>query len=89
MTAREYVSENGTYIIPVTWEVYSTIRVYGAKNLEDAIEYAKEHSDLIPLGDSEYIDGSYQINIENDDEAINAQNYAEISGVRVDVGQFE
>ena len=85
MTAKEYVSENGTYIIPVKWEVYSTIRVYGAKNLEEAIEYARENSDDIPLGDSEYIEGSYNINIKNDDEAIIAQDYQEISGVRVDV----
>lgn len=85
MKAKDYVSENGTYIIPVSWEVYSTIRVYGAKNLEEAVEYAREHSDEIPLGDAEYIDGSYKIGIEDDDEAIQAQDYAEISGVRVDV----
>lgn len=85
MKAKDYVSEDGTYIIPVSWEVYSTIRVYGAKNLEEAVEYAKEHSDEIPLGDAEYIDGSYKIEIENDDEAIHAQDYVEFGEVRVDV----
>ena len=80
---RDYVSDNGEYIIPVSWEVYSTIKVKGAKSLEEAVEYAKEHIDDIPLGEGEYIDGSYKIDIETDDEAINAQEYADIGGVSI------
>ena len=83
MEMRDYVSNNGEYIIPVSWEVYSTIKVKGAKNLEEAFEYAQEHIEDIPLGEGEYIDGSYQINIDNDDEAINAQEYADIGGVSI------
>lgn len=81
MKMRDYVSDNGEYIIPVSWEVYSTIKVKGAKNLEEAVEYAEEHIDDIPLGEGEYIDGSYKIDIETDDLAIDAQEYADIGGV--------
>ena len=86
MDARDYVSENGDYIIPVSWEVYSTIRVTGAKNLEEAMEFAKAKIDDIPLGHGEYIDGSYKIEIENDDEAISAQDYVDIGDVQISVG---
>lgn len=52
---------NRTFTIPVTWEVYDHIEVQ-ADSLEEAIEWAKEHSDEIPLGtDPEYVDGSYEI----------------------------
>ncbi|WP_027438751.1 hypothetical protein [Lachnospira multipara] len=83
MKPEEFINKDEEYIIPVSWEVYSTIRVKGAKNLQDAIEYAKTHIDDIPLGDGEYIDGSYKIEIHNDDEAIAAQDYADIGGVVV------
>lgn len=67
-----YVSEGGTYLLPVVWEVYSTIRVK-ADNLADALRKARENIDVIPLSsESEYIDGSYRI---QDDDLIMAQNY--------------
>lgn len=83
MKPEEFINEDEEYIIPVTWEVYSTIKVKGAKNLQDAIEYAQTHIDDIPLGYGEYIDGSYKIEIHNDDEAIDAQDYADIGGVEI------
>ncbi len=85
MKAKEYVAENGEYVIPVSWEVYSTIRVKGAKNLEEAIKYAKENIDVIPIGSGEYIDDSYKIEVNDDDEAISAQHYADISDVVISV----
>lgn len=85
MEMRDYVSDNGEYIIPVSWEVYSTIKVKGAKNLEEAIEYVKENIDTIPLGNGEYIDASYKIEVDNDDEAIDAQDYFDIGDVVVNV----
>lgn len=45
MTSIEYISENNEYIIPVSWKVYSTIKVKGAKNLEEAIKHAKKNMD--------------------------------------------
>ena len=57
---------NGTnlYKIPVTWEVYDTIEVQG-NSLEEALQWAEEYQDEIPLGDEpEYLDGSYQIDKE-------------------------
>lgn len=50
-----------TFTIPVSWEVYDHIEVQ-ANSLGEAINWANEHSDEIPLGtDPEYVDGSYQI----------------------------
>ena len=33
MKAEDYVSKDGEYIIPVAWEMYSTVKVTGVKNL--------------------------------------------------------
>lgn len=47
--------------IPVTWEVSDLIRVQ-ADSLEEAYEWAQEHSEEIPLGtEPGYVDGSYKI----------------------------
>lgn len=73
------------FLIPVGWEVYSTIRVT-ANSLEEALEYAKEHIDDIPLGEGEYIDGTYMI---DDADLELAQNFAHIGGVDIEVGQFD
>lgn len=81
MKLRDYVSDTGEYIIPVSWEVYSTIKVK-ADNLEDAVRIAEEQIDEIPLcSETEYIDDSYKIEIETDDEAIAAQDYVPIGSV--------
>ena len=70
-----YVSEDGTYLLPVVWEVYSTIRVK-ANNLADALRKARENIDDIPLSsESEYIDGTYEI---QDNDLIVAQNYRDM-----------
>lgn len=71
----KYVAEDGEYIIPVTWEVYSNIVITGVKNLREAYEVAKLHIDELPLTeDSDYIDGSYQL--EEEELLLDAQNYA-------------
>jgi hypothetical protein len=74
-----YVSEDGTYLIPVGWEVYSTIRVK-ANNLADALRIARDQIDDIPcdVAQSEYVDGSYKIDAEN---LIDAQDYADCSDI--------
>ncbi len=81
---KNYVSNDGTYLIPVEWSVYSTINVE-ADNLEEAIEKAKAAIDDLPIStDCEYIDGSYKINADDDDELIFAQScYRHISDVRI------
>ncbi len=81
---KNYVSEDGTYIIPVTWSVASTVRVK-ADNLEEAVKLAKEHiADLPTIDNNMYIDGSYRVEIESDEEAIVAQEYHEFSGLVFD-----
>ena len=83
-----YVSPDGHYRIPVTYEMYSTIDVTGVKNLREAVELSKKHKDEIPLGQGEYIDDSYEININNAYEAIAAQDYARISDVIISPKDF-
>ncbi len=70
-----YVSDDGTYLLPVVWEVYSTIRVK-ADNLADALQKARANIDDIPLSSaSEYIDGTYEI---HDEDLIMAQNFRDM-----------
>lgn len=50
-----------SFKIPVSWEVCDEIEVQ-ADSLEEALEWAQEHSDEIPLGIyPEYVDGSYRV----------------------------
>ena len=72
----KYISENGEYLIPVTWSVYSTIKVVGADNLKDAFEIAEREIDNIPLDpEPEFIEGSYEIDISTESDLIDAQEY--------------
>lgn len=79
------VDEVNEYIIPVSWSVCSTVIVKGAKNLQNAISITQEHIDDIPLpNNTEYIDGSFEINIETDEEAEAYQDYP-MRGVMLNV----
>lgn len=75
MKLKDYISDDNTYIIPVKWEAYSTVKIYGCNNLEEAIKVAEKYQDDFPAEDGEYIDGSYMIDIQSDEDAINAQEY--------------
>jgi hypothetical protein len=68
--------------------MYSTVGVTRVKNLREAVELSRKHRDEIPLGHGEYIDGSYKIEIKDDDDAILAQNYAHIGGVEISPEDF-
>lgn len=76
------VNETGEYVIPVHWEVYSTV-VVEASNLQEAIDICKARIDDLPLGEGEYVDNSYAIddNGENDEILINAQSYQTNGGI--------
>ena len=83
-----YVSPSGEYLIPVEWSVYSTIKVTGKDihNLKDALDAAENIIDELPISnENEYIDGSYKLSVDSDEDAINAQTYRTISGITVDV----
>ena len=79
--------EDGTFIIPVSWSVYSTVSVKAA-NLQEALMKAEEKLDDLPLpssvDESEYIDGSYQINVNDAEEAEVAQDYRQLSTISID-----
>ena len=55
------MSNKKKYSVPVTWQVYDTIEIV-ADSFEEAVSYAKENTDNIPLGKNpQYIDGSWNI----------------------------
>lgn len=72
--------DENSYIIPVQWSVYSTIRVEAA-NLQEALDKAREKLTEIPItpNDCEYIDDSYLILADDDDDLIRAQDYHDVS----------
>ncbi len=71
VTAKKQQEETKTFTIPVSWEVYDTIKV-DANTLEEALEWAKRYIDEIPLGTTpEYVDASYQIGDYNLAESMN------------------
>ncbi len=81
-TLRDWVSESGEYIIPVSWSVNSTVTVKGVRNLGEAIRLAKRNIDRLPTTkENEYVEDSYKIDIYTDEDALNAQNYATIGDV--------
>lgn len=80
---KDIKSDDGKFIIPVMWQVYSTIRVE-ADNLQEALIRAQEHIDSVPLGSNpEYVDGSYEINIQDAEDAINAQRCRSVSSILI------
>lgn len=82
---KEKVDDVNEYIIPISWSVCSTVVVKGAKNLQNAINIAREHIDDIPLpNNTEYIDGSFEINVETDEDAEAMQDYP-MRGALLDV----
>lgn len=82
---KNYISPNGEYVVPVSWEVSSTVIVTGVANLEEAIAAVREHSDDIPLATApEYIDDSYKIDGDTDEDFTNAQSYT-TRGVSMDI----
>lgn len=79
------VNEDGKYIVPVSWSVYSTVVVEGVSNLREAVAAVKNELDEIPLShDPEYIDGSYKIDCEDADDYIVSQSYT-TTGVLMEV----
>lgn len=54
-----------TYEIPVTWEVYATVKIE-ATSLEEAVAIFEETKDDIPLPtDTEYVDDSFHMTTED------------------------
>lgn len=63
---KDYVSEDGCYTIPVTWEMYGTVTIENCNNLEEALEIAEKYEDDLPLPtDGEYIDASFKLETED------------------------
>ena len=57
-----------TWNIPVSWEMYGKIQIK-AKTLAEAMEIAKDDDGVIPIPtDSSYVDGSWELGMDNPDE---------------------
>lgn len=68
--------ETKRFIIPVEWTVYSTVVVEGVNSLQEAKKLVEENMADIPLSrNPEYVDDSYHIAAEDDNELEIAQNY--------------
>lgn len=78
----EVVNKDGKYIIPVSWTLFSNV-IVEADNLQDALDICKKRIDDLPLGDGTYLDESYHIDAENDEEVFEAQSFVEFGGVTI------
>ena len=90
-TLYDFKKPDGRYLIPVSWAVCSTITVE-ADNLGEAVDIAKKRIDDIYLCTKgvEYIDASYNIDVDTDEDAINAQDYHTIGDIIIKKnGQIE
>lgn len=69
-------NDSGKYRIPVSWTVYSTITVE-ADNLGEAVDIAREKINELPLctKGTTYVEDSYSIDVDDDEDALNAQDY--------------
>ncbi len=57
-----------TWIIPVTWEMCGKITVK-ANTLNEAMDIARDEASEIPLpSESYYVDGSWQLSLDDADE---------------------
>lgn len=71
------------FIIPVSWEVYSTVTVEAA-TLEEAKRKFDKQIDDIPLCvETEYVEGSYRCTAESMEELEIAQEYRYIGSVNI------
>ena len=50
--------------------MFSKVIITGVNNLEEALQVAENYIDDIPLGDNEYVDGSYKIEGAGDENYI-------------------
>lgn len=68
--------ETKRFIIPVEWTVYSTVVVEGVDSLQEAKNLVEDNMCDIPLSrNPDYVDDSYRIAAEDDDELEIAQDY--------------
>ena len=72
---KNFVSDDGIYVIPVTWENYGTVQITGVKNLQEALDVAKNYIEELPFPwDGEYLGDSFKLDYENEDDLIDAQD---------------
>ncbi|EXM38542.1 hypothetical protein RASY3_14565 [Ruminococcus albus SY3] len=68
------------FVIPVCWEVYSTVEVT-ANSFEEAVKILTDNIDDVPLGESEYVDESYRI---DECDEFTSKHLRHIGGISID-----
>ena len=63
------------WAIPISWEVAGVV-IISANTLEEAIHAAK-HDDSIGLPSGEYVDGSFDVTVDDDDCIRNFYNHSQ------------
>lgn len=76
----EVVSKDGKYIIPVSWTLISNV-IVEADNLQDALDICQKRINNLPLGNGKYLEGSYHIDVENEEEVLEIQDCTGFGGV--------
>ena len=67
------------WAIPISWEVAGVV-IISANTLEEAI-YAAKHDDSIGLPSGEYVDGSFDVTVDDDDCIRNFYNHGQLDDI--------
>ena len=54
--------------IAVTWQMCGYVDIPNAKTIEEAMNIFNEESDYIKLPNGDYVDGSFELSTEDEDE---------------------
>lgn len=75
------------WAIPVSWEVAGVAMIPG-NTLEEAIQAAK-HDDSVELPSGEYVDGSFDVTVDDDDLIRNFYNHGQQDDVPTTGGEAD
>ena len=73
--------------IPVSWEVCGMVKIK-ANTLEEAIQTAR-HDDSIELPYGEYVDGSFDVTVDDDELIREAYNAGQEDDIPTDEGECD
>lgn len=70
------IKDSDEFIIPVKWQVISTVTVKNVKNAAEALRLVIDNIEEIPISPNpDYKEESYEIDIDCEDDLRNAQDY--------------
>ena len=70
------IKDSDEFIIPVKWQVISTVTVRNVKNAAEALRLVLDNIEEIPISPNpDYKDGSYEVDIDCKNDLYDAQDY--------------